>query len=295
MSAPTVSLAELEATLLDLNDTTNCFKGMLYGASGVGKSVNGIALLQQLVPPDKLILYIDSKEGWVSLKNHPTLLKRIKRIQYENITQLNAIVEAIELKQGGFAQIGGIFFDEFSSIATTDLDEVTRHRASKDKGKDPDTPLQPDYNTASHRARKVLEAAVALTDVHVVITAHERSDKTPVGGVKTSPAFPPKLAGDIRNPLHMVAYITVDDITDSAGKTKAVRSYQVHPTKKVDAKTRVGGLAPVVSFGQLVKGIQAWLASGLELAPEKSTVVESDKDKESTEEVDGYPEEKEDE
>ena len=250
------------------------FKGMLYGSSGVGKSVLAQLLAQKLTPPDKDIIFVDSGEGWVSLLNHKNFTKRTIRIEFQNMAQLERLASAIEKGYGRFANVGAVVLDEYSSMATSDLDAVTKRRAALDETgvKDPDTPAQPDYNTSSHRSRKVATAFAGLP-IHVIFTAHEREDKSNNGLVKYRPSFTPALGKDIRGLLHLVGYMstTVKIKKDANGSElrEETRTIQVHPTVKIDAKSRVGGLDTVTTYEELIPVLKEWLKGAVPESPDE--------------------------
>jgi ABC-type phosphonate transport system ATPase subunit len=62
-----------------MDEVAQRMKILLYGQSGVGKTVEAMELAQRCTPDDKRILYIDTGEGWVSLLNHPQLMRRTTR------------------------------------------------------------------------------------------------------------------------------------------------------------------------------------------------------------------------
>ena len=52
----------------------------IFGDQGTGKTVTAMKFMQAIVPPEKKIVYLDSANNWVSLMNHPELMKRVKRM-----------------------------------------------------------------------------------------------------------------------------------------------------------------------------------------------------------------------
>lgn len=245
----------------DLGDKRASFKGMIYGESGVGKTVAAMQLAKAIsaITLDRSILYIDSAQGWVSLKNHPDLIKDTLRLALPGIDDLPEVAKLIKQGMAPFADIGTVVIDEHSSYANSDLLMLTQNRAKDDKNKDPDTPAWPDMNASSNRVLKATTAFLALDNVSVILCAHQREDKDGTR-VKISPQYLPKFGSKIRELLHMVAYMTADTRPSGTGKPVYQRKVQIHPTANIVAKTRVGGLnATHVTVPDFIKGIQHWL------------------------------------
>lgn len=255
-----------------LTDSQPNFKGLIYGVSGVGKTVAAIQIAQEITPPDKTIQYIDTAQGWVSLMNHRELITdRVKRMKYINLMQIEALVRAMKLGEEEFAQIGTVVFDESTSAADTALDEVLKYRASQDRAKDPDTPTQPDYNTTTNRVRKTFNELLTLEGVNVIFVAHARKDKDNRNVEVVSPSFLPKLGQKIKQPLHLIAHLSGNEIDQ-----KYVRIFQVHPTRTIDAKCRIGGLPPQVEYPLLITQLKGWLVGNVKTEQETELAADHD-------------------
>ena len=111
-SAEQAWLNSLMDRMTDLNTARACLNLLLYGDSGVGKTVASVQIAQHLTPKEKNILYIDSGEGWVSLQNHPKLLSRVHRMTLSKSGQLEDIANAIQKKMGFFGTVGAVIVDE---------------------------------------------------------------------------------------------------------------------------------------------------------------------------------------
>jgi hypothetical protein len=265
-------LERLRATMESLTDSQPSFKGMIYGVSGVGKTVAAIQIAQEITPENKTIQYIDTAQGWVSLMNHQELITdRVKRMRYSNLRQIEALTLAIRLGADEFGDIGTVVFDESTSAADTALDEVLKYRASQDRSKDPDTPTQPDYNTTTNRVRKAFNELLTLEGVHVIFVAHARKDKDNRNIEVVSPSFLPKLGQKIKQPLHLIANLSGNEIDQ-----KYVRIFQVHPTRTIDAKCRIGGLPPQVEYPILMRQMKGWLRGNVRTEPETQLVQDVD-------------------
>lgn len=284
MATPKELLDALEESLTDLNAEVASGKVLIYGPSGVGKTVLAFQLAQKITPPDQSILYVDAVEGWVSLLNHPELKARSKRVPYEGISQLNTIALAAKHKAGSFNNIGTIIYDEYSTMTKKDLAIVVETRAKQQTDKDPDVPAQPDYLANTRRMEKAAYAALAIENINVIFIAHVRYDLLPNGSKYESPLFSDKLQTSMKEVCHVVAHMTADDRVLEDGTVDYVRYLQVHPSKKIAAKSRVGGLPLRVGPTRFVNRFAEWLASGepeveeiteeVTLADEKNTVDE---------------------
>jgi len=254
-------LTQLANAIEVLDEKHTSLKMMFYGDSGVGKTVAAMQMAQQVTPPDKSIVFIDSAEGWVSLDNHKKLKVRTNYIPWTKVANLEALEAlALAITEGihPWSTVGTIVLDESTSLANDDLDRVVFDRSRTTTGKDPDTPMQPDYNTTTNRVRKFYGDLIKVPELNVILTGHLRSDKDNLQREKISPAFLPKLSTHIRGMLHLVVYMTADQ-RDVGGKIEYTRQLQVHPTTRIVAKTRVGGLPPVASMRELVTGVKEWL------------------------------------
>lgn len=276
MAKPTP--AELMQALLDsmqdLTDATANVKTMIYGESGVGKTVLAMDLAQHVTPDGKRILFLDTYEGWVSLLNHPNLKRRSARMKYQGLSQIDLLIQAMQADTP-FADIGTIVVDEVSSIAKKDLDNVLATRAAKDPSKDRDVATQPDMGANTERMRRTFGDLLAM-DINVILVSHIREDADARTGVKTiRPGMMPKMSVTIREQLHDVVYMIADEVRDDEGQVTYLRSLQVLPTRSVVAKTRVGGLELHVSPANYITAVGEWMRGDRDsLDPETIEVVE---------------------
>ena len=251
---------DLMARMASMDQAQASLKLLLYGDSGVGKTVEAMHIAQAITPAQKVILYIDSAEGWVSLNNFPVLKRRTQRMTLTRSSMIEDIGNAISERAGIFGQVGCIVIDEHSSIADYDLLAVAKSRAGADSSsKDPDQPTQPDMGVTTNRIFKFTSGIIALPDVHVILVTHERIDKDNLGKTRTAPSYMPVLSKRMRELVHIVGRMTADIIVDREGKQSYKRQIQVQPTLKIVAKTRVGGLPVQVTANELITATKEWL------------------------------------
>jgi AAA domain len=254
-------IRDLMSRMASMDETQASFKLLLYGDSGVGKTVEAMHIAQALTPADKIILYIDSAEGWVSLNNFPVLKRRTQRMTITRSSMMEDIANAIREGANIFGQVGCVVIDEHSSIADYDLLAVAKSRADSGNSgdKDPDQPTQPDMGVTTNRIFKFTSGLIAIPNVHVILVTHSRIDKDNIGKTRTAPAYMPVLSKRMRELVHVVGNMTADIIVDREGKQTYNRRIQVQPTLKIVAKTRIGGLPVQVTPNELIAAAKEWL------------------------------------
>jgi len=248
----------LKAQREDLTTKHATLKALIYGESGFGKTVKVMEIAQAITPPEKTIEFIDFLEGWVSLKNHKGLTDRANRQRYAGLSQIEFLGEAIQEGIEPFNKIGTVILDELSAMSKSDLDIVLKTRAAQDSSKDPNVPTQPDFYANTERVRRAV-TKLLQADINVLVVAHIREDKLSNGIVVQRPAFMPAFSETFRQMMHLVANLSAVEFTADDGTQQYRRSFQVHPTRSVSAKTRIGGLPVVVTSEQLIPAIIEWM------------------------------------
>lgn len=261
MASPQQLLAELESSFSPLSDVKAYGKFMIYGPSGSGKTVWAMRLAQAITEPGKDIIYIDAVEGWTSLLNHPELLSRVRHTVFQGLTQIETLCMALEANAGSFSNVGCILLDEYSTMARKDVDVVLTARARKDTDKDPDVASFTDTGSSTRRMDRGTAQLLKVTrsGIHIILLAHERKDKDKTNIEVTSPAFMPAFNGIVKADMHVVGRLTATDGVDTNGNPVYRWSIQVHPTRQVDAKSRVGGLAVHNDPAKFIKTAKTWL------------------------------------
>jgi hypothetical protein len=278
MATEAQMMAALAESMDDMDQLVADIKTMIYGESGNGKTVLGMQILQKFTPPDKTIIFVDTARGWVSLNNHPELKMRTKRMQYKGLTQIELLMKAINEKRPGFDNVGGLQFDEFSSIQVRDTHVVMVGRGEA-KGEFA-APTQPDMGVTTARLIRSF-TPILESNLNVVLTSHIREDELKIGShatgrMVTRPALMPQLSGTIRGMVHEVLYIQADTKAAVGGVPSYARTLQVMPTQKIVAKTRVGGLTPTVTPAAYLKALSEWVEGSRPSAPAMVDDISSD-------------------
>jgi hypothetical protein len=219
---------------------TKYLKVLLYGMPGTRKTVF------TATSPNPLI--IDVEKGAHSIRNHPELAANTKVLEFRSIFQAEQLLGYLMKKDDipGLADRETCVVDSFSELAKRDLDEIVGEAAAKDASRNKYLPIGPDYNISTEHMRQF---ASKLRDLpmHVIVTCHVKEEKDESSGrLLVRPNLTPKLAGTLAGIFDVVAYMQLDN---------DVAKMQVHPTDKVTAKTRIGGLPPIIenpTFGDLL-------------------------------------------
>lgn len=270
-----VEFNELVNSFQDAETKTSCFRGILYGSKGVGKTTLGMQILQRLLKPGQIILDIDTSEGYVSLRNVEGLLDNVKIQEFKSYESVRVLAKYIKEKVPPFDKVGGVMLDELSKMAEQDAVRVFEARQRGDYGEkektkalEQSTTEGRDHQIALNRFRKMYYDLFDNRDINIVATAHmlEKKDKNGVI-IGIAPDFSPKIGGQVGQLTHLIAYLTAKNEPNPTDLKAAryTRDAQVHPTIRIDAKTRLDIKTTSVKADTLPNVIAKWAEHGVEV------------------------------
>lgn len=239
-------------------DIPTDFTGLIYGPIGSGKTILSMGLAQALADGGE-ILYLDSADGWVSLKEFPSLLENARRLRFQSLGDVAAIGEGLQRRMKGFENVKVVVIDEGSSIANEVLYDVVRDKHGV--GKDAILPEieGKDYGPMGQLYMAALNRIQSTEGVHLIVVAHDAQRKDHRNVELTYPDFSPKLRKEVTKIMHVVGYVS-SQIRGAGANTNYVREVQCQPTALVAAKARFE--IPVkVDFGEFVGRITEWVGS----------------------------------
>lgn len=255
----------LMAAMINPEDMKFRFKGLFYGDPGARKTVTGCTI------GDKILFISADPEGWQSLLNHPELGlgDRIKLMQYEGISQLEALAQAFDEDQPLVREFDTVNLDTLSHIASMDLAVVQKQKIAKVGGEDKfdfEKEMWPVYNQNAMRVKNAL-LKLLHAPINVVATAHAREVEVKKFGVATGerrlqPKFSPEIFSDINANFSMIAYAQNEVAVDRQGNVTYRPSMQFHPTSLIVAKTRIGGLPVKLNNPNIREIVDNWIEKG---------------------------------
>lgn len=259
-SLPTVDMTNIEKRMLESmklmspEDDVPCM-GLIYGDVGTGKTTKAMEIMQGIIPIGKKIVYVDSAAGWTTLMNFPWMMRdekgelNVLQMPYFNIETLQALAQAIKEGKGEYANIGGIIFDEYTSMHDLDLNWVVQTRATqaekRGEFKDRFTPALPDYNAARIRSNETIQAFMA-TGIHQIFIGHSKITKK----METMPDMPEKAGKSLYTKLHFAYLAKFND--------RGVAVLQTQGAKRELAKNRINGIGSFTNPEEFIAMYKAW-------------------------------------
>lgn len=241
------------------------FKGLIYGDPGARKTVESCKIGK------KLLFLAADPEGWQSLLNHPELGlgTRIQLMEYNGVSQLESLAEAIDEDNKVFREFDTIILDTLSNIASMDLGVVQTQKIKQKGGEDKfdfERDMWPVYNQNSLRVKNALQKLLH-NPVNVVATAHAKEYEvkrfgSATGERRLQPKFSPEIFADINAQFSMIAYQQNDVQVDRQNNVTYRTSTQFHPTSLIVAKTRIGGLPVQQKNANIAKIVEEWVERG---------------------------------
>jgi len=235
----------------------------LYSVPGAGKSTL-IAELAQALRGDRQVLYVDARQGWISLEDKPELKEEtIYSGSYYPAKDLMALADMLlddRENDGPTSGVGVLVLDEYTTWYKDVLEDSVRGRTGIDG-----VELLPaveglDHGPAAAIMEAVLAKLVSVPDLDVLIVAHAREKAERVRGAGEArttymPNYPPLMRINIEALLHSSVFLQrkID------GRGKATRTVITAPSSTVQAKNRfstmpIGEITPK----QYVQAIVAW-------------------------------------
>lgn len=260
-------LSELTSALSsDTSGGNAALRALLWGGSGVGKSHLAMQVLDEIVAPDKAIVWIDTSDNFLIAPQigvkHPW-----QRIPFTFIEDLRIMAEAMREQIEPWNYVGGILLDEASMMAQADVDRLFEARvANWSKSEDP--PLAPDYGDsrpALVRFRNMINAFWEVPGLHIIMTAHERTPTEKE--VQFRADFPPATYKVAKAKVRLVARMQADAVSAGGTADSIKRTLQVLPTNNSDAKNSLGIKDIRFDAAYLPELVKNWLGTPEALAP----------------------------
>ena len=215
-----------------VTERTPYLKCLFYGMPGVGKTKLSASAPGALV--------VDAEHGTRTLMNHPEL-GNVKVLSVKSFDDVMALFW--ELQEGKLEDVQTVVIDSISELQKRQMDDLLRENAVKDKNRSPYLPFMQDYKLNTEVLRRLI---VSFRDLerNLIVTAHAVEDKDESDGrVFWRPAVTPKFAETLLGIMDVVGFMSLD--VDREGKQ--TRTLQIMPSRRVVAKTRIGGLPPVLT------------------------------------------------
>jgi len=231
------------ATFLEKTAGTNPHQmvQMTYADPGTGKTVLTAKLAQRLRSDTGRILFLDSMEGFVTLEEHPELVKGMIRVRVDNPRDLVPIADGLQRNVAKLKSVEVVILDEYSSWVKRIAEAYVRDLHNTDPGDMMPTIEGHDWGPIGALAGAILTQFIA-SGRHVLIVAHSRlrggDDDNGGKGGKFTPNFTPLLGLDIQGMVHQTTLMTAR----LAGRGQYERTLHTRPSASIQAKSRVEGM-----------------------------------------------------
>jgi phage nucleotide-binding protein len=223
-----------------IEETPKFLKMIIYGESGVGKTV-----FASTAPN---CLFIDAEAGTMSIRD--------AGVDVASVTKFHELLDIFEYLKHEKHNYKSVVIDSLTEMMRKSMDEVMVVSAAKNPSQDIEIPAQRDWGKNIEQTRKMIRAFRDLP-MNVIFTCltRETTDET-TGVVTIRPALSGKLSIEAPGYIDVLGYL----YTQSEKEDKIVRRLLVQPRGKYVAKDRTGKLGIVIdnpTYGKIEKLMEA--------------------------------------
>ena len=210
-------------TIVNSEELDKHVKMLLYGASGVGKTVFGSTA------PD--VLFLDAEAGMLSVREKN--LDRIKVIDFADV------YKAFDFLKLGEHKYKTVVIDSLTEIQRKSMDSILK-KTNRDK------PQIQDWGSNIEQIRKMVRYFRDLPMNVIVIGLDQQIEQDDMTGTtKRAPALQGRsLPQEVMGYYDIVGYMFAQERVkqDNSGEKEIVRAIRVQPSQNVYAKDRSGKL-----------------------------------------------------
>lgn len=215
------------------------FRGLFYGPKGAGKTV--------FCARAKNCIVLDTEDSRRSLLNHPDTVD-VPVLPIKHFNDLDEIGWAI---RDGDIKCETVVVDTLDQLAGDVVTYLLDKAVAASPQRDPFAASQAEYRVRNELFKR-LTADWATLGVNLIFTTHVGEVKEEsTGRLLLRPSLSDAMAGTMGGYVVIQGYLTLEE-----GDPKDKRHLQVHPSRRIDAKTRIGGLPRIIenpSINQLIR------------------------------------------
>lgn len=233
-----------EARIVDVGDTEDFLKMLVYGRGGMGKTSFGASGAK--LAGMKTLMIDFNEQGTVSIKRHPNT--KVFRVEYWD--ELDWIYWYLKVKKHDFKVV---VLDTVSSMAVLGMKWVLGDEVSRDGSRDPLMPDKRHWGKLGELMKTQIWNFRNLP-MHVIFTAHERTqideDEDENITVEVVPSISPAPRETLIGAVHIVGRLYTRPVTKIDKKTKKKKEsteYRIliGPDEKYVSKIRIDPALPV--------------------------------------------------
>lgn len=244
-------LDQIMARAGTVEDVSPWIKLLIYGDYGSGKSVFTATAKNNFI--------FDIEEGSKSIRNHPELHDNVTILPYKSSYQVESTIDYFKRNDPRLAKFEVVTLDSFTAYQQKDIIAHVRTESAKDSSRNPYLPVGTDYNINTQHMKRIAQDLHDL-ERHVIITCLKKEVQDETGALYIRPDLTDKLAAYCAGMFDLVGYLTADIGSDGSVSN---RRLQVHPTTRVAAKTRIGGLPAVIENPTFTNILEAYNKNNL--------------------------------